>query len=139
MDDVTELETGEVIPVSNWIERTTGVLPDASSFEAMREQARHIRESKGVRIRQPVKAGKGVLFTGFKTADRAALEAMVPLVGWHVRKSMSSTVDIVVAGGNAGPKTIQEAVDNGIAVITEKAFRKICLMVGEAQGEESHA
>lgn len=56
------------------------------------------------------------------------MEAIVPKVGWHVRKSVSPTVDIVVAGYNAGPKKVQQAIDLGIPVVSEKVFREMCLM-----------
>ena len=135
-DDVTEMETGDVLSVPVWIERFIGVHPDAIDFEKLEDQARYVKkrtphesnETWRQNFSRPVQPGKGVLFTGFKAADRAELEAMVPQVGWHVRKSVSPTVDIVVAGYNAGPKKVQEAIDLGIPVVSEKIFREMCLM-----------
>lgn len=139
IDTIIDIETGEVIDVHDWMERITGVRPDISEFKALREKTQQIRksrESRGPCVPRPVQTGKGVLFTGFKAADRAALEAMVPQVGWHVRKSMSSTVDIVVAGYNAGLKKVQEALDNGIAVVSEKVFREMCAAAQKFENEE---
>ena len=137
---VTDMETGEVLPVSDWLEHFIGVHPDDVDLETLEKQSRYVKkrtahesnETWRQNFSRPVQPGKGVLFTGFKAADRAELEAMVPQVGWHVRKSVSPTVDIVVAGYNAGPKKVQQAIDLGIPVVSEKVFREMCLMSSDA-------
>ena len=133
---ITEMETGEILSVPDWLERFIGVHPDDADLETLEKQSRYVKkrtvhesnETWRQNFSRPVQPGKGVLFTGFKAAERAELEAMVPQVGWHVRKSVSPTVDIVVAGYNAGPKKVQEAIDLGISIVSEKVFREMYLL-----------
>ena len=150
IDTVTDMETGEIIEVEDWLKRaldnssisvtsqdTTSKQDNASEYAEFFVRVKKSRQSVSTRKKiifaRPVQQGKGVLFTGFKAADRAELEAMVPKVGWHVRKTVSPTVDIVVAGYNAGPKKVQAAIDLGIQVVSEKVFREMCLMSDVAE------
>ncbi|EEO27205.1 WYL domain-containing protein [Oxalobacter paraformigenes] len=154
IDTITDLETGEIIELEEWLKRVLDnpslyvtsqgsapknkppaeeISPDNASeyaefFVRKRKSRKPVSTQKKTFFGRPVQSGKGVLFTGFKAADRAELEAMVPQIGWHVRKSVSQTVDIVVAGYNAGPKKVQQAIDLGIQVVSEKVFREMCSM-----------
>ena len=121
IDTITDLETGEIVKAEEWFKRISDD-PALNTLIVKKEKS----QSPPI-----IQTGKGVLFTGFKAAERAELEAMVPQVGWHVRKSVSPTVDIVVAGYNAGPKKVQAAIDLGIQVVSEKVFREMCLVMDE--------
>lgn len=114
-EPITRQETGEILSVADWLEQITGEKPD---FEVLERKAVKLPQKK-----QPV-TGKGVLFTGFKADHRKELEELVIQAGWHVRKSISPTVDILVTGYNAGPKKIQEAIKAGAKVFLEADFLK---------------
>ena len=126
------METGEIVKAEEWFKR----ISDDPALNTLIVKKEKSQSSQSLRKKstfsRSVQTGKGVLFTGFKADERAELEAMVPQVGWHVRKSVSPTVDIVVAGYNAGPKKVKEAIDLGIPVVSEKVFREMCLMTDAA-------
>lgn len=132
IDTITDMETGEIVKAEEWFKR----ISDDPALNTLIVKKEKSQSSQSLRKKptfsRSVQTGKGVLFTGFKADERAELEAMVPQVGWHVRKSVSPTVDIVVAGYNAGPKKVQEAIDLGIPVVSEKVFREMCLMTDAA-------
>lgn len=156
---ITDLETGEIMKLEEWVKWVLDnpslyvtsqnkvsndnplaekALPDnaaeyAEFFVRKRKPRKPASINKKSTVTRPVQTGKGVLFTGFKAADRAELEAMVYQIGWHVRKSVSPTVDIVVTGYNAGPKKVQQAIDLGIQVVSEKVFREMCMATDAAE------
>lgn len=130
IDTITDLETGEIVKAEEWFKRISDD-PALNTLIVKKEKSQSPPIRKKPTFPRSVQTGKGVLFTGFKAAERAELEAMVPQVGWHVRKSVSPTVDIVVAGYNAGPKKVQEAIDLGIPVVSEKVFKEMCKVFGQ--------
>lgn len=64
-----------------------------------------------------------VYFAGFRGSKYEELERIAINAGWRVRMSISSTVDYVVANGQAGAKQIAQADELGIRVIDEDEFR----------------
>ena len=130
IDTITDLETGEIVKAEEWFKRISDD-PVLNTLVVKKEKSQSPPIRKKPTFSRSVQTGKGVLFTGFKAAERAELEAMVPQVGWHVRKSVSPTVDIVVAGYNAGPKKVQEAIDLGIPIVSEKVFKEMCKINGD--------
>jgi len=70
-------------------------------------------------------AGKKIVFTGsLKTISRAEAQKLVESEGGEASSSVSSSVDMVVAGEKAGSK-LDAARKKGIPVITEEEFIKL--------------
>ena len=88
-------------------------------------------KKNGVAVREKKKAvkgkllGKKIVFTGsLESMSRSKAKELVESEGGEAASSISSAVDLVVAGGKAGSK-LDEAKKKGIRVITEEEFRKL--------------
>lgn len=71
-----------------------------------------------------------VCFTGFDMARRVMLEAMAAEHGLLVRKSVTTQLDYLVAGRNAGPAKLAKAEDQGVLVLDDYGFQ-IMLHTGD--------
>lgn len=63
-----------------------------------------------------------VLFTGFSKARRAELEAFAADHGLAVRKTVTKNLVFLCCGGNAGPKKVEAAREQGCYVLLEESF-----------------
>lgn len=66
-----------------------------------------------------------ILFTGFKSADRARLEELATKSKLLVRKTVTSELTLLVAGYNAGPAKLTNAKNEGATILTESQFMKL--------------
>jgi NAD-dependent DNA ligase len=71
-----------------------------------------------------------VCFTGFKKNDKAALIELAGSSGMVVRTSVTSNLDFLCCGYNAGPKKIEKSRHQGVVVLSEPQF-KTMLETGE--------
>lgn len=85
----------------------------------------------GVKVGAKARTGKGklqgkrIVFTGsLKTLSRSEAQKLVESEGGEAASSVSSSVDFVVAGEEAGSK-LDEARKKGIRIITEEEFKKL--------------
>lgn len=108
---ITQALTGEMLMPDDWLGRVG-----------------HMKTTKPSVARPPVPS-TSVLFTGFKKLDRDRLESQATALGWHVRKTVSETLDYMVTGDNAGPVKIRDAEMFGVDIIDEDDF--LDLMVDE--------
>jgi DNA ligase (NAD+) len=69
---------------------------------------------------------KSLLVTGrFEHMDREALKQRIEDAGGTILSSISSKLDYLVAGAEAGPSKLRKVHDLGIAILTEEAILKI--------------
>lgn len=66
-----------------------------------------------------------ILFTGFKAADRAALESMVEQQGFRVMKNAGKSLAVLCIGANAGPSKVEAARVAGAFIVTESELRHL--------------
>lgn len=60
-----------------------------------------------------------ILFTGFKAAERAALEMQAEQGGFRVMKTAGKSLAVLCIGGNAGPTKVEAARAAGAFIVTE--------------------
>lgn len=60
-----------------------------------------------------------ILFTGFKAAQRATLEAVAEQQGFRVMKTAGKTLAVLCIGDNAGPTKVEAARSAGAFIVTE--------------------
>ena len=60
-----------------------------------------------------------ILFTGFKKERRAELESIAAAAGMQIRRTVTSNLDFLCAGSNAGPSKLAEARERGALVLNE--------------------
>ncbi len=65
-----------------------------------------------------------VLFTGFKAAEKAELSSKAEVAGLRVMKSkkVTSGLDFLICGVNAGPKKISQAMQQQTYIVSEEQF-----------------
>lgn len=71
-----------------------------------------------------------ILFTGFKKDRRAELEAIAQAAGMVIRKNVTTQLDFLCAGSNAGPTKLAEARERGTQVLDEQQLLQM-LETGE--------
>ena len=122
--DITRVETGEIVPVLDWFEDIANERPDEE--EITRNRTEDIRRQQNQNhLAIPRNYEKGILFTGFKAARRAELEAMAAAKGIPVKKSITRNIKYLVTGYNAGPKKIALAIECGIQILDEDEFLEL--------------
>lgn len=66
--------------------------------------------------------GPETLFTGFKAAERAALEAQATEAGLSVVKSVTAGLVFLVIGKTAGPAKVEKSRAQGVYIVSESEF-----------------
>lgn len=111
--DLVDQETGELIPVKRLLRNSTvrTSMPFKPTLTAKNS------------VPQPARIWQtAVLFTGFTSKRREELEDMAIAIGWDVRTTVGSTLDVLVTGPKAGPSKVLKAEALGIEVIDEFEF-----------------
>lgn len=80
--------------------------------------------------RSPADARPQILFTGFKAADRKALELLAEERGLRVVKTSTKNLSFLCAGSNAGPVKIKKAHEAGAFILTSSELENM-LETGE--------
>lgn len=75
-----------------------------------------------------------ICFTGFKNNDKEDLISLAEKSGLFVRSSVTTNLDFLCCGYNAGPKKIEKARHQGVVVLNDNQF-KIMLETGEIPEE----
>lgn len=107
--------------VGELVSEETGEVADALAWAAGIDGQERSRIKIAGSSRQ-IACGPGVLFTGFAAAIRAEMEQRAESAGMVVRKSVSKTLDYLVAGPNAGPSKLDQAVEIGVVILTAAEF-----------------
>lgn len=66
-----------------------------------------------------------ILFTGFKAAERAALEAFAEQSGFRVMKTAGKSLALLCIGSNAGPTKVEAARAAGAFILNEMEFNQL--------------
>lgn len=75
-----------------------------------------------------------VCFTGFSAGDKARLVAAAVECGMRVRSSVTTGLDLLVTGSNAGPAKLLKAHNQGVSITYEAGFLHL-LQTGELLDE----
>lgn len=71
-----------------------------------------------------------VCFTGFKSEDKKRLKEMAESTGMVVRSSVTSSLNFLCCGYNAGPKKVEKARAQNVIALNEEQFVQL-LETGE--------
>ena len=66
-----------------------------------------------------------ILFTGFKAAERAALETFAEQSGFRVMKTAGKSLALLCIGSNAGPTKVEAARAAGAFILNEMEFNQL--------------
>ncbi|MGF0336759.1 BRCT domain-containing protein [Ectopseudomonas toyotomiensis] len=66
-----------------------------------------------------------ILFTGFKAAERAALEVFAEQSGFRVMKTAGKSLALLCIGSNAGPTKVEAARAAGAFILNEMEFNQL--------------
>lgn len=100
---ITRSSTGEILSVEEWWKLFADITP---RFIAARAPT--------VYKTGPV----NIMFTGYRKAEREVMESFAENAGWTVRKTISKTLDYLMAGKNAGPSKTKDAIAYGVEIVT---------------------
>ncbi len=109
--DLTDMETGELMPVSRLLE----LVPE-------RDRMDYVPSAPAAQNHPVEEWQTAVLFTGFPAKRRDELEALADAAGWSVRVAVGSTLDYLVTGPRGGPSKVAKAEELGVSVIDEDDF-----------------
>ncbi|WP_413485432.1 BRCT domain-containing protein [Shewanella baltica] len=63
-----------------------------------------------------------ICFTGFDTDERKKLWDLAESHGFLVRKEVTKKLHVLCTGKNAGPKKLEDAIKDGVIIITGDDF-----------------
>lgn len=122
--DAAQTDTGQI---KTYIKEN--VLADGfTSFDSADKEAKKLQKNYELIFpkRMPSRDGWNnkegkfeVCFTGFRRADKEALEAMATDVGFKVRSKPTRGLGLLVCGYNAGPSKVAEAIRMEVPVVHE--------------------
>ena len=75
-----------------------------------------------------------ICFTGFKSLDKEALIELAQQSNMLIRSSVTTNLDFLCCGDNAGPKKIEKARNQGVIALNENQFEEM-LKTGEIPQE----
>ena len=64
------------------------------------------------------------MLTGYKKADRESMGNLATEAGLAIRKTVSSSLDYLIAGENAGPSKMALADELGVEVVGGEEFEE---------------
>lgn len=76
-----------------------------------------------------------ILFTGFPSAQRAALEEVAGRSGMKVVKTVTNGLTYLCCGPNAGPTKVSSARERGLYILSDASFQAL-LETGELPDHE---
>ena len=94
------------------------------------DKAPFVPEPISSAVRSPTDNRPQILFTGFKSADREALELLAEENGLRVVKTSTKKLSFLCAGANAGPIKIKKAHESGAFILTSLELESM-LKTGE--------
>jgi DNA ligase (NAD+) len=68
---------------------------------------------------------KKIVFTGKMSSSRDEMKKHAKSMGFKVLSSVNQSTDYLVIGENVGPKKLQFAIDNNIAILKEDEYHKL--------------
>ena len=66
-----------------------------------------------------------VCFTGFTAGEKQELSVIAERLNLRIAKSVVKNLTYLVFGPNAGPKKLEKATAQGVAIISEADFKKL--------------
>ena len=97
---------------------------NGGKIETLRSILSPVAPVKIEAVENPFK-GKSVVITGTMSVPRDVIKNLLESLGAKVASSVSKKTDYVVYGEDAGSK-YDKAVELGVALLTESAFREMC-------------
>ena len=101
------IDTGEIVGVDDWRARVCGAEKIALAISTQNAMSKQMEAPKTITI----------MLTGYKKADRESMENLATEAGLAIRKTVSSSLDYLIAGENAGPSKMALAEELGVEVV----------------------
>ena len=96
---------------------------DSMSYEEARSYYWSVTSK--TRKAKPKDNRDSVCFTGFTTAEKNELASVAEQLNHKVVKSVVVKLNYLVFGPNAGPKKLEKATAQGVAIITDADYREM--------------
>ncbi|BCS47366.1 hypothetical protein JUNP479_0020 [Aeromonas jandaei] len=115
--------------------RQDRVLFEGEDIVSLENEIQHLLKSGHIEVQKPkVKALLEVCFTGFSKKEKDELVQLAESMQCLVRKSVTTGLDVLCYGDNAGPSKMRDARNKSVLVINKVEFISM-LNTGEIPNE----
>jgi len=133
LDEVFNLDEESIIAIDGFAEQTAGDI--VQGLASIKEEFNYLY-SLGFNLEKtklkselnnfnPLLVDKKIVFTGKMSSSRDEMKKHAKSIGIKVLSSVNQSTDYLVIGENVGPKKLQFAIDNNIAILKEDEYLKL--------------
>jgi len=133
LDEVFNLDEESIIAIDGFAEQTAGDI--VQGFASIKEEFNYLY-SLGFNLEKTklkselnnsnsLLVDKKIVFTGKMSSSRDEMKKHAKSIGIKVLSSVNQSTDYLVIGENVGPKKLQFAIDNNIAILKEDEYLKL--------------
>ena len=133
LEEVFNLDEESIISIDGFAEQTAGDIVQGlvsikEEFDYLFSLGFNLEKTKlksELNNSNSLLADKKIVFTGKMSSSRDEMKKHAKSIGIKVLSSVSHSTDYLVIGENVGPKKIQFAIDNNIAILKEDEYLKL--------------
>jgi len=133
LDEVFNLDEESIIAIDGFAKQTAGDI--VQGFASIKEEFNYLY-SLGFNLEKTklkselnnsnsLLVDKKIVFTGKMSSSRDEMKKHAKSIGIKVLSSVNQSTDYLVIGENVGPKKLQFAIDNNIAILKEDEYLKL--------------
>ena len=133
LEEVFNLDEESIIAIDGFAEQTAGDIVQGlayikEEFDYLYSLEFNLEKTKlKSELNNPnsLLVDKKIVFTGKMSSSRDEMKKYAKSIGIKVLSSVNQSTDYLVIGENVGPKKLQFAIDNNIAVLKEDEYLKL--------------
>jgi len=133
LEEVFDLDEESIIAIDGFAEQTAGdILQGLASikeeFDYLYSLGFNLEKTKlksELNNSDSLLVDKKIVFTGKMSSSRDEMKKHAKSIGINVLSSVNQSTDYLVIGENVGPKKLQFAIENNIAILKEAEFLKL--------------
>jgi len=133
LDEVFNLDEESIIAIDGFAEQTAGdivkgIATVKEEFDYLYSLGFNLEKTKlrsESNNSNSLLVDKKIVFTGKMSSSRDEIKKHAKSIGIKVLSSVNQSTDYLVIGENVGPKKLQFAIDNNIAILKEDEYLKL--------------
>jgi DNA ligase (NAD+) len=133
LEEVFNLDKESIIEIDGFAEQTAGDIVQGlasikDEFDYLYSLGFNLEKTKlksELNNSNSLLLNKKIVFTGKMSSSRDEMKKYAKSIGIKVLSSVNQSTDYLVIGENVGPKKLQFAIDNNIAILKEDEYLKL--------------
>jgi len=133
LEEVFNLDEESIIAIDGFAEQTAGDIVQGlayikEEFDYLYSLEFNLEKTKlmsEINNSNSLLVDKKIVFTGKMSSSRDEMKKYAKSIGIKVLSSVNQSTDYLVIGENVGPKKLQFAIDNNIAILKEDEYFKL--------------